>query len=105
MPNVDIHTLTINRACTMTVEVGTNCPQGGDRGHGGRTLLRICGHSGADLYVKTDEGEKVAVRAVEITLAGDAEAKSFVDALEFALLTLRRQFSDVGPSGREEEVE
>jgi hypothetical protein len=73
----------------LTVAVGTNCPQGGDGGHGGRTVLRLS-EDGGPFIVKTDSGEKYA-QFMEITMEGDTEGETFLDALKFAVMVLEKQ--------------
>lgn len=87
----------------MTVGVGTNCPQGGDRGHGGRTTLRIS-VGGGYLRVGTNGEQPKEVRSVQLYLDGDAEAECLVEALEFAARTARSQLTGDVPGGREEEI-
>ena len=76
-------------ACILTVEAGTNGEQGGDAGHGSRTVLRLKadGHSW-HCRVTRVMGEPVEVVdpfTIEIVLKGDAEHRTFVDALAFAV--------------------
>ena len=73
----------------LSVEVGTNCPQGGDGGHGGRTVLRLAEDCGP-FIVKTDSGEEYA-QFMEITMEGDTEGETFLDALKFAVMVLEKQ--------------
>ena len=92
----------------LTVEAGTNGKQGGDAGHGCRTYL--CIKNDACTYMKcrtsihridvdadglchhhddtTDHGQ---VDEIEIMLGGDSELDTFIEALEFAVDTLRKQ--------------
>ena len=73
--------------CTLEVEVGTNGYQGGDTGHGSRTYLRIQNDDCADIEgCEADKG-----RGFEVTLGGDGELTAFIDALEFAINTLKEQ--------------
>jgi hypothetical protein len=92
----------------MTVQAGTNCPQGGDSGHGGRTVFRIFDDGATDLRVRVNEEQEQQVRSIEIILGGDCEADCFAEALEFAARTIRGQFGlgHLGDSTpKEEEVE
>ena len=43
MSNVSIKSKVITSANILQVSAGTNCPQGGDAGHGGRTYFKIPG--------------------------------------------------------------
>lgn len=71
-------------ACILEAEVGTNCPQGGDTGHGGRTVIRFIDKGSTDITDRSGfEGEAV------IQAGGDAEASLLADALEWAGQELR----------------
>lgn len=88
----------------MTVHAGTNCPQGGDSGHGGRTVFRIFNDGATDLRARIDDGNEQDVNSVEVVLGGDAEAACFADALEFAARTIRGQLGLPHGGGGEEEI-
>jgi hypothetical protein len=86
--------------CFLKVEVGTNGYQGGDTGHGSRTVLRLENCASCDFRASivrrgqpvespeflTDIGEPVD--RIEIVLGGDSELSRFVDALSFAVKSL-----------------
>ena len=91
MPKIEIHSHEITRACILKVEVGTNCPQGGDSGHGGRTVLRLIDQAATDMEVSVDGSPLKSAGTIEIVLGGDCEAECFIEALEFAARTLRGQ--------------
>lgn len=74
--------------------VSSNCPQGGDSGHGGRTVFRLKDISSTDMSceVKHHDGKVTNVDGVEsvsITLRGDSEHSTLIEALEFAAKKLR----------------
>lgn len=73
----------------LSVEVGTNCPRGGDGGHGGRTVLCL-GEEFGPFVVKTESGEE-STQFVKITMEGDAEGTTFFEALKFAVAVLEKQ--------------
>ena len=73
----------------LEVVVGTNCPQGGDTGHGGRTLLRIADAASTDMRLRQPDGTFRNVDSIEIVLGGDTECETFIEALEFAATSLR----------------
>ena len=77
----------------LEVSVGTNCPKGGDSGAGGRTYFQIKDLASTDLEatIYEDSGSSTGIGAVEIRLGGDAECDTFIEALEFAVATLKRQ--------------
>lgn len=92
MPKVPVHSLSITKMNLLTVQVGTNCPQGGNHSHGGRTIFRLLDDGATDLRVRIDgQGEQRPARRIEIVLGGDHEAESFAEALEFAARVLRGQ--------------
>lgn len=74
----------------LRVEVGTNCPCGGDGGHGGRTVLRLFDVGGTswsvtvngDMHCGSPDG-------IEIEFKGDSEAVTLLAALEYAARILR----------------
>jgi hypothetical protein len=72
-----------NSANILRVTVGTNCPQGGDTGHGGRTILVLEDGGGTDIRVNAGE------RSVELVFGGDTECETLIDTLEFAAKTLK----------------
>jgi len=92
---VFIEKATFHSANILTIRAGTNTPQGGDTGHGGRTLLELQNEAATDMRVEierdTVSAEPNAVSKVRIILGGDTEAKTFIGALEFALNTLKEQ--------------
>lgn len=93
MPNIKIHSKEFISANILEVEAGTNCPQGGDTGHGGRTLFRLIDQASTDIRVKVDGHDIPINDSLEIVLGGDCEHDTFVQALEFALNTYKQQFA------------
>jgi hypothetical protein len=81
---------TMESANILTVQAGTNCPQWGDSGHGGRTFLCLANGGSTDMRVAINGGEFGKVESVAIVLGGDSEHDTFVEALEFALSVIRR---------------
>lgn len=82
----------------LEVEVGTTGYMGGDTGHGGRTYLRIKDLASTDLRCRViSEGrmnrfDKAAeVSQIEVILGGDTEMETFIEALDFAVKTLKQQ--------------
>jgi len=92
-------------ANVLQVEAGTNCPQGGDSGHGGRTLFRLTDQGGTDIRVKVDGNPIKIYDSIEIVLGGDCEHFTFVEALEFALKTYKVQFAMNSKSSKTEKVD
>lgn len=88
MPTVSTASITFENFNILKVDVGTNCPCGGDTGHGGRTLLRFTNEGSTDMWVRIDGGAQ-------------AEAQS----LEFALDVLKTYIAANTLSGYEETVE
>lgn len=89
---LSLHSAEFSDAVILSVEAGTNCPQGGDAGHGGRTLLRIRS-VGATMECRLDGGPSVPIFEFEILLGGDAEHRVLTKALQFALGVLESQFN------------
>ena len=75
-----------NSCNILECEVGTNGYHGGDTGHGCRTYFRLQNLSSTDMEVVTDRNNQV-----EIMLGGDCELSTFIEALEFAVETLKKQ--------------
>jgi hypothetical protein len=72
----------------LRVAVGTNCPKGGDAGHGGRTVL-ILENPNGDFRCGVDGAEALHASKIEIVAGGDSEFETLLDGLEFAVETLR----------------
>ena len=75
----------------LEVEAVTNTPQGGDTGSGGRTYFGLSDLASTDWSVRLNGKEWLRGDSVEIALGGDAEAETFIEALEFAVATLKKQ--------------
>lgn len=74
----------------IEVETGTNCPKGGDNGHGGRTYLRIQDISATFIKItQLSNGN-----GVELELCGDSECSTLIKALEFAVTKLKEQWEN-----------
>jgi hypothetical protein len=72
----------------LRVTVGTNCPQGGDSGHGGRTVL-ILENPNGDFRCGVDGAATLHASKIEIVAGGDSEFETLIRGLEFAVETLR----------------
>jgi hypothetical protein len=81
----------ITSANTITVQAGTNCPQGGDTGHGGRTLFGITDQGSTDMRISVDGGPYQPIDSFTIILGGDSEKNTFVEALQFGVEVLTRK--------------
>lgn len=102
-----INTLTkeINSANLLSITVGTNGEKGGDSGHGCRTYIKIKDIGSTDITIKPILPEyskryisKEAIEdiqensnGVEIILGGDTELGTMIEALDFAVKTLKSQ--------------
>ena len=97
----------------IEVEAGTTGYCGGDTGHGGRTLFRINNLASTDMrlsfhtnyspYGKIEIGDlqlqgihgtagfDLEAEEIEIVFGGDCELDTFIEALEFALETLKKK--------------
>jgi hypothetical protein len=88
-------TKTVELACIMTSAVETNCPKGGDSGHGGRTAIEFQDEGSTDLSVCVCDChgncyEVNEVKSVTIKLGGDHEAYALRDLLKWASVTLEK---------------
>ena len=102
MTKIIAFTESFTNANILTVTVGSNCPQGGDSGHGGRTLFRLFDEAATAWSVKIDDTVIDQPQSIEIVLGGDTEAETFANCLEFAAKVLRGQ---IGPGMGMEGVE
>ena len=89
MTKLTIHSKEISSANILLVEAGTNCPQGGDSGHGGRTVLRLSDLGGTAMQCRVNDGTLIDANKIEIVLSGDTECVTFTEALEFAASVLQ----------------
>jgi hypothetical protein len=104
MTRVPLSSEEISCANRLSVTVGTNCPQGGDSGHGGRTVFRLQDLGATDLRVRVDSGDLHSASSVEIVLRGDSECETFIRALEYALSVLRAQHQCNRFGSKEEDI-
>jgi len=74
----------ITSANILEVEAGTTGFKGGDTGHGGRTYLRIKDLAGTDINVNVVTNKFGYTDELEITLGGDTELATFIEALKWA---------------------
>ena len=81
---------TVNSYNLLEVTVGTNCPKGGDSGHGGLTYFKLEDMGGTDLRLKIN-GRFVEVQCVEVLLGGDSESTTFAEALYLAGREIKKQ--------------
>lgn len=81
----------------LQMSVGTNCPQGGDAGHGGKTVLELTDLASTGWRVAVrSKGEKAAVidqpDSIQIEFYGDTECETLIESLEYALTVLKAQY-------------
>ena len=69
----------------LSVEVETNCPMGGDTGHGGFTTFELKDVTATDIRVT------LLREGVKIELGGDSECETFIECLRFAADELEKQ--------------
>lgn len=91
--NVKVYRREFQRMNCLIAEVGSNCPRGGDAGHGGRTVLRFRDAGGTVFSARVDaaSGGMRAfdeVSEVELVFKGDGEHDTVVEALKFMLAVL-----------------
>ena len=87
---VPVESKIINSCNILEVTVGTNCPCGSDSGHGGRTFFKLKDLAGTDMRVRV-AGVEYRNESVEIIFGGGSEFGTFMEAMEFAIETLKRQ--------------
>src|SRR4051794_14876147 len=78
----------------LSIEVGSNCPQGGDAGHGGRTVLKLKdeGNTNFRVHIRGHDGSEGEVQdCSEVTLifSGDSERQTLLACLEYAVKVLK----------------
>lgn len=74
----------------LSVTVGTNGYKGGDTGHGSRTYLCIEDMASTDMSCFVTGKSCGNAGKVELCFGGDSELRTLIDALEFAVSTLRK---------------
>ena len=84
---MDIREKEIVNANIIRVAVGTNGFKGGDTGHGSRTVFEIEDLASTDMQVDVEKDGAL----VRLRFGGDTELETFIEALEFALETLKEQ--------------
>ena len=77
------HTATSGNVLSVTIE--TNCPRGGDSGHGGRTLLELKDEGSTDMEVEVIPG------GVRLRFGGDTECETLIECLRWAADSLAKQ--------------
>jgi hypothetical protein len=88
---IEVRTDRFVSANLIEATVGTNCPQGGDSGHGGLTVLVLRDAAGTDIECRLLPNDRDGNGGVEITLGGDTECETFADALIWAGEVLKAQ--------------
>ena len=80
----------------LSVEAGTNGYKGGDSGHGSRTYFRIQDEGGTDIAVKPTHNRWGAVDGFEVSLGGDTELETVIEALKFITHVLEEESESYG---------
>ena len=75
--------------CSVEVEAGTNGPCGGDRGHGGRTYIRIKSLDDGDGEIKIAKDGYGNVASIEVELCGDMELETAYKTSQFISKVLK----------------
>ncbi len=92
---------TVESAASLTCRVSTNCPCGGDAGHGGVTTVEFCKPDGMAWGVGVDFRDRLGVRmfddpsVVRIVVEGDSEAANLIELLRFAANTLEAMTNNI----------
>lgn len=92
MTKVFVSTKEIEDFNIIMVEVGTNCPRGGDTGHGGRTIFSIKNLASTDMRVGVNGDKPNNVESFDIIFGGDSECETFIKAVEHAVEVLKSQY-------------
>lgn len=71
----------------LGISVSTNGFQGGDSGHGSKTVINISDEAGSDIKCTT---LNAAGSSFRIELGGDSELQTIIESFEFAAKTLRK---------------
>lgn len=82
----------------LEAKVGSNCPCGGDGGHGGITYMGISDIAGTCWNIRIKERDDTEYsfsypKSIEIELLGDTENTTFIQALDFALKELLMMYA------------
>lgn len=87
----------------IDVEVGTTGPLNNNAGKGSRTYFSLrdaaCTNIMANVEVDNDRYEFAELEKIEIILERDSEIETFIEALEFAVETLKKQVN-----GKQKEI-
>ncbi|MDZ4252846.1 MAG: hypothetical protein U1A72_09790 [Sulfuritalea sp.] len=93
----------------LVAEAGSNCPKGGDAGHGGRTVVTFedMGGTAMDVIVTNEHGIETSAQASKVTLifSGDAEHDTAIRGLEFILGVLKKDESILSVADRSKAVD
>lgn len=84
----------IYNANVLEVEAGTTGYMGGDTGHGGRTYFRIKDAGSTDINARTITN-KYRCSGFEVTLGGDCELETIIQALKFITKVLEDGANEV----------
>ena len=95
----DVEVETFKKECVsyniIDVEFGTTGPLNNNAGKGSRTYFSLRDAACTNIMAKIDVGEGIyefdSFDKIEIILERDSEIETFIEALEFAVETLKRQ--------------
>jgi hypothetical protein len=90
---LDLKTTEITSHNILRATAGTNCPRGGDAGHGGNTVLQVLNLGCTRWQVTVDDQVFESPGQVTIELQGDSEADTFLEALRFAATVIEIQLT------------
>ena len=106
MPQDRIGSHTSASANILKVSVSTNCPRGGDAGHGGVTVVEFKDEASTSMSIEVQPHHSPAQSfdlmsgKLRLVFQGDTECDTLIDCLEFAAKTLRAQRSfNIGLAG------
>lgn len=86
--HITVRTREITGCNLLRVSAGTNCPRGGDAGHGGRTVIMFDPAGNTEMEGPLREG------MVKLVFKGDSECETLIDGLELMARTLREMLAN-----------
>lgn len=81
----------------ISIGVGTTCPIGDDSKYGGKTVFILENLGCTNMKVNIIKDMYGDDKTVVIEFLGEAEYLTFIEALEFAVETLKKQYLDNRP--------
>ncbi len=80
--------------CEVNVGVETNCPKGGDAGHGGFTVIEFTDEGGTNMDAVVEKDSYGYVKNIRLVFKGDIELNLLLESLDFVSKELKRQLNN-----------